>query len=349
MTEHSTAQGQSHQAGKATLDTSIPQRFLRIGLITIMAVYFLIAIGGVVRASGAGMGCPDWPTCFGQWIPPTDESQLPTNYQQTYADRGYADTRFNPVKTWTEYLNRLLGVSIGLLIASTLLHAIPFLKRDKPVFFLSAVVFLLVGFQGWLGSMVVASNLRPVMITAHMITAFLIVSLLIYTLTRSQKYVWAQLRLAALPNRYLSVLNLAMGMTLLQIAMGTQIRESVDVIAGSLGNDLREVWREQFPVIFYIHRSFSSVILLTNLWLVWTLIRHHGWHSLTGRFGIGLACLVVSAILSGVTLDRLGFPAYIQPIHLLLANLIFGIQFFLRISLSYVQQAARVANDRPQV
>ena len=89
------------------------ENFRRVAFITLAAVYFLIAVGAGVRASGAGMGCPDWPTCFGQWVPPTSESDLPRNYQEIYADLGYADTRFNVVKTWTEYVNRLIGVSIG--------------------------------------------------------------------------------------------------------------------------------------------------------------------------------------------------------------------------------------------
>jgi len=325
-------------------EVSARQRFLRIGLMTILAVYFLIAIGGVVRASGAGMGCPDWPTCFGQWIPPVEESQLPANYQQIYAERGYADTRFNPVKTWTEYVNRLIGASIGLLILLTLIHSIPYLKRDKPVFFLSATVFILVGFQAWLGSLVVASNLRPTLITAHMVTAFLIVGLLVYTLIRSQRTVLSQLALNRLPERFNTVLVLAMGMTLLQIVMGTQIRESVDLIALDLGQDSRNLWREQFPVIFYIHRSFSSIILLANLWLVWILMRQHGIQTLTGRLAAGLATLVVCAIITGISLDRLGFPAYIQPLHLLLANLIFGIQFSLRIILGYLSHPLPVAS-----
>lgn len=319
------------------IDSLIQRRFLRIGIITIIALYFLIAVGGIVRASGAGMGCPDWPTCFGQWIPPAEESQLPANYHEIYAERGYADTRFNPVKTWTEYLNRLAGVSIGILIILTLIHAIPFLKHDKRVFYLSATVFLLVGFQGWLGSAVVASNLRPAMITAHMVTAFLIVSLLIYTLARSQKDALERLALNPMSPRYKTVLTVALAMTLLQIAMGTQIRESVDVIASNLGSSTRDVWREQFPIIFYIHRSFSSLILFTNLWLIWTLIRHQGLHNLIGRFGAGLAVLVVMAIGSGVTLDRLGFPAVVQPLHLVLANLIFGAQFFLWVTLGYAK------------
>ena len=81
-------------------------RFRRLGMLTICAVYFVILVGGIVRASGAGMGCPDWPTCFGQWVPPTSEIQLPANYHEIYAQRGYENTQFNPVKTWTEYTNR---------------------------------------------------------------------------------------------------------------------------------------------------------------------------------------------------------------------------------------------------
>ncbi|MEQ8407904.1 MAG: COX15/CtaA family protein, partial [Gammaproteobacteria bacterium] len=91
------------------------RRFRRMALITLSAVYLLILVGASVRASGAGMGCPDWPTCFGQWIPPTSEAQLPDNYQEIYAELGYGDTRFNVVKTWTEFANRLVGVTIGLL------------------------------------------------------------------------------------------------------------------------------------------------------------------------------------------------------------------------------------------
>ncbi len=72
-------------------------RFRRLGTLTIFAVYFVILVGGVVRASGAGMGCPDWPTCFGKWVPPTEEAQLPANYHQIYAERGYENTQFNPV------------------------------------------------------------------------------------------------------------------------------------------------------------------------------------------------------------------------------------------------------------
>jgi cytochrome c oxidase assembly protein subunit 15 len=308
-------------------DTELSTRFRRMGLATLAAVYFLILVGGTVRAAGAGMGCPDWPTCFGRWIPPTEESQLPPDYHERYI--GYGDTTFNPVKTWTEYVNRLVGVSIGVLVFLTLLQSIPYLRKDRAIFWLSLAVFLLVGFQGWLGAKVVASDLRPAMITAHMVTAFLIVCLLIYTVSRSQQAFLRSLDCGALPSGFRTVLTVAMGMTLLQIAMGTQIRESVDAITNADVVIERNIWREHFPVIFYVHRSFSALILFTNLWLAWNLLRglDHG-HPLRG-LGYGLGTLVILAVLTGVSLDRLGFPAFAQPIHLLLANLIFGGQFFL--------------------
>ena len=118
------------------INTQAALHFRRIGIITIFAVYVVILMGGIVRASGAGMGCPDWPTCFGQWIPPTEESQLPANYHEIYAERGYENTQFNPVKTWTEYTNRLVGVSIGFLIFLTAWSSRIYLKTDKTIFYL---------------------------------------------------------------------------------------------------------------------------------------------------------------------------------------------------------------------
>ncbi len=318
------------------ISTQAALHFRRIGIITIIAVYCVILMGGIVRASGAGMGCPDWPTCFGQWIPPTDESQLPANYHEIYAERGYENTQFNPVKTWTEYTNRLVGVTIGFLIFLTAWSSRIYLKTDKTIFYLSLGSFFLVGFQGWLGSSVVASNLKPVMITLHMLLALVIVALLIYTIARSQREFLSQIEIRLLPKEFQTVLVAAMFMTLLQVAMGTQVREAVDFIARE--NIDRQYWRDDFPIIFYIHRSFSSIILFTNLWLMWKLYQSVEKSSILFHTGLGLVALVIIAILAGVSLDRLGVPAMVQPIHLLMANLIFGVQFFLYSCLNYASR-----------
>jgi heme a synthase len=109
--------------------------FRRLTITTLVAVYVLILVGGVVRSTGSGMGCPDWPRCFGNWIPPQSIDDLPANYKEIYAN--YRDKKnqkfarylrvfganktadqllhdktvlheadFNPTKTWIEYFNR---------------------------------------------------------------------------------------------------------------------------------------------------------------------------------------------------------------------------------------------------
>lgn len=310
-------------------------RFRRISMITVCAVYFLILVGGIVRASGAGMGCPDWPTCFGQWIPPTEESQLPSNYHEIYSQRGYADTNFNVVKTWTEYVNRLIGVSIGLLILSTVWFSRHFLKSDKRIFYVSLGALLLVAFQGWLGAAVVASNLKPFMITLHMLLALVIVALLIYATSRAQRDYFARLDLGQRSESFNTVLLAAMGMTLIQVMMGTQIRETVDLLAHQYDYAQRNLWVEKLPLIFDVHRYFSWLILLVNGWLAWQLWRGPAKGSPLFPAAIALVVLVVAAIGIGLALDKLHIPAYAQPLHLLTANLIFGVQFFIHIVTHY--------------
>ncbi|MDO9215363.1 MAG: COX15/CtaA family protein [Methylococcales bacterium] len=313
-------------------------RFRTIGLWTILFVYLVIMAGSIVRASGAGMGCPDWPTCFGQWIPPTEEAQLPANYHEIYAARGYENTQFNPVKTWTEYTNRLVGVTLGLFILCMAWSSRHYLKSDKTVFFLALTTLFLVGFQGWLGSVVVASNLQPFKITLHMLLALILATLLIYTVTRSQRDFLTQLDVSALPAKLKPVLLVALVMTLVQIAMGTQVREAVDGIA--LAQVERQFWRADFPVLFYIHRSFSSIILFTNLWIVWSIFKQFDKQNPLFQGAVALGFVVVTGILAGVSLDRLGMPAVAQPVHLLMANLIFGTQFFLYLGLGYAGKKA---------
>jgi cytochrome c oxidase assembly protein subunit 15 len=310
-------------------------RFRRLGILTIIAVYLVILAGGIVRASGAGMGCPDWPTCFGQWIPPTEEAQLPANYHEIYARRGYENTQFNPVKTWTEYSNRLVGATTGLLVLLTAWASRIFLRTDKTIFYLSLGNVFLIGFQGWLGSAVVASNLKPFMITFHMLLALGIVALMIYTIARSQRASLSRIDNSRLPNKFKTVLIAAMIMTLLQVMMGTQIREAVDFIAHQHSYIDRKYWRDDLPIIFYVHRSFSSIILFTNLWLIWQLRRSGARQNLLYRTGLALVSVIGVAIVAGITLDRLGFPPAAQPVHLLMASLIFGLQFFLYIGLGY--------------
>jgi cytochrome c oxidase assembly protein subunit 15 len=313
-------------------DNPALKRYRRMAWITLGAVYFLILVGASVRASGAGMGCPDWPTCFGSWVPPTSEAQLPANYQEIYAQLGYSDTRFNVVKTWTEYANRLLGVSIGFLIFLTAIYSWSCRAHDTRIFKASVTAFLMVGFQGWLGSKVVGSNLQPGMITVHMLMALAIVGTLLYALAQARRGIMASQPAGNIDPRFAKWLYTVLGLTILQVAMGTQVREMTDFIRESQGEELRSSWVDAMPWFFYVHRSFSAVVLFANLWLARLLVMSRGWQHTLSKLTLTMICVIGAAVLSGATLGHLGMPALVQPTHLLAASLLFGLQFLIWMS-----------------
>jgi len=307
---------------------------------TVATIYALILVGGIVRATGAGMGCPDWPQCFGQWIPPTAESQLPANYQQIYADRGYAETKFNVRKTWTEYLNRLLGVFTGFTILLTLLFSVPFRRSNPMAFWLSLAGFVLVGVQGWLGSRVVASNLNPGMITLHMLLAQVIVGLLIWSLLRASVHRESHAQLLTLPAWVFPVLALATLVGLVQLVIGTQVREGVDLIAKQSDYENRHLWIDNLPLVFSIHKWTALPMAVFNGWLILELLARTE-TGLLRRLAYALGVLLVATIVMGMSMDRLHLPIFAQPLHLFLASLIFGVQWAMLLVLYQVRQPSQ--------
>ena len=322
----------------ANPDSRAIRRFRTVSLATVLTIYVLILVGGIVRASGSGMGCPDWPTCFGRWIPPTAEAQLPADYQSIYADRGYRDTTFNVRKTWIEYLNRLLGVFTGLWIFATLLCAVPLRRQDGRLLTMSFAGFLLVGFQGWLGSRVVASNLAPGMITLHMLLAQIIVCLLIYVYLRSNRQRLMEQSLAEPAKLTRIILWVAIAVTLLQLLSGTQVREAVDIVAKANNNENRQLWIDNLPLIFSLHRILAYPAALLNIAAVIIILQSRGLAASAHRVAAIVLFLTIAAMVMGLSLDRLHVPAFAQPLHLWFASMILGGLFYLVFVLYYARK-----------
>uniref|UniRef100_UPI004047B0D7 COX15/CtaA family protein n=1 Tax=Roseivirga sp. TaxID=1964215 RepID=UPI004047B0D7 len=326
--------------------------FRQFSAVTVIAVYLLILIGGIVRSTGSGMGCPDWPKCFGSWVPPTDVSQLPADYKADYTQQrveknkkvvsyltafGFNDLAyqiendpnilkeedFNAVKTWIEYVNRLIGAVIGLLIFGTFVLSLKYWKSDRAITVLSFLAFVLVGFQGWIGSIVVSTNLLHWMITVHMLLALVIVGLLIYVFYRSKR---SDLKISLdHPKRTYALLIVCTVLTTIQIVLGTQVREAIDVVSENLA---RVDWINNLGLEFKIHRTYSILLLVLHVIVVQKLVVRSKVETIL-KFPVRfLFAIVVIEILTGVIMAYFGVPAAIQPIHLLLGTLIVGVQYY---------------------
>ncbi len=293
-------------------------KYQRAAVITITATLILIFVGGLVRAAGAGLGCPDWPHCFGSWIPPTDASQLPAEFDAS---------KFNVFQTWTEYINRLVGVIVGLLIFWTLVRSFS-LRKEKPVVFWgSLLAFILVGFQGWLGGVVVKTELEAWIITTHMITALVIVSLLIYTAFLGSKEK-LKFQLTPLQNKQFLMTGVFMlASTLTQIVIGTQVREGIDIATKNFPEMPRTDWLAQVGTIDFVHRisAFGVLAIAIYLFAIVNKMNSHYQFQKLARINLNL---VVLQMAFGIGLAYFGMPAPLQVLHLFFASLTVCIQFF---------------------
>lgn len=286
-------------------------RFTRNWILATFILTFLVIIaGGVVRTTQSGMGCPDWPRCFGKWIPPTDASQLPADFEK-YLSKQDIDHSFNALHTWIEYINRLLGALLGLfaIIQSFLL----FRKKEEPgrAFRISLYFLLTVILTGLFGAIVVKLNLAHLSITVHLLFAIILVLIQLALLLS------VRMKLFVLPidSKMRTMLIVLIGLLFLQSTMGTLVRMYIDDISKALNYTQREVWLEDSPPVFWVHRSFSWLVLIFSLYIT---VKGMKQPLFKNKFVL-LSLIVMLNMVAGIILFYAHMPAVAQPVHLLLA------------------------------
>ncbi|MFN3952504.1 MAG: COX15/CtaA family protein [Thermaurantimonas sp.] len=327
--------------------------FVRLIVIELSLIYLVILAGSIVRATGSGMGCPDWPKCFGYLIPPTKLDEVVFHPNQLYKKGVFivhegalyrakktmvtSDTFreddwlpytvhdyaiFNPIHTWIEYINRLLGALAGLPMLLIAIYSIGFWKRLKIIPLLAFTGFFLLGFVAWLGKKVVDGNLIPHSITIHMLGALAIVSVLISLLLFTRKSTKSDFTLDRSLRHWLGA---ALILTIIQIVLGTQVREEVDYLNKELSGMNKETWLDTIGLKFYVHRSLSILILMVNGFI---FFRNRSIKKPLRLINVMMAFLLAE-VFAGVVLYYFDLPAFAQPVHLILATLLYGLQFYL--------------------
>ena len=269
------------------------------------------------------MGCPDWPRCFGLFVPPTSVEEIPAAFFDTHPE--YETKAFNAFQTWVEYVNRLVGALIGLFTFATAVLSFGFWRKDKRIVFLSVAAVLMTGFEGWLGKLVVDKNLHGGMVTIHMLVAILILGTLItavYLSTVRGDGVSAQRNL---PTRLRWIGLVVVLLTVVQILIGTQVREQVDLAA--MAGEGRGEWLEGLDWQYGLHRVLWMALLgvlvvwVRGLWLVPQLDRRVRWMTWA------LLLTLSAEVLLGISLASFELPPVLQPLHLLFANFVFALEY----------------------
>ena len=321
----------------------LPLWIRRMARVAFVSAFLVVLAGSIVRMTGSGMGCPDWPQCFGLTIPPTEEAQVrwqpnaeygegrmilerdslwiapvdhlsgtsfdadqATGLWQHYTRHDYA--HFNPFHTWVEFINRLLGAFAGLpallLVGLSLLAGIRHRWWRPMLPALGALLAL--GFVAWLGKKVVDGNLIPGSITLHMLGALAILGLQLLTLRK------AGASAPTLTTQSRTWIAVAAVFTLAQLVFGTQVREAVDHLVHE--GVSRADWIDNLPGWWEGHRAaFWAVLGLHMLWL---------WPGLKAgaptRWEWAVIALLAGQFATGLAFGWLGMPAAAQPLHLIL-------------------------------
>jgi len=326
--------------------------FRKAGWITCFSIFLLVLFGGIVRATGSGMGCPDWPKCFGKYIPPTHLDQLPENYENYFLEKRLkkvskyvkllkaiglnkqADAIANDPKiaepeafsvssTWIEYLNRLFGALTGLFALATFVLSFQFIKKKTKIFICTFIGIIVILFNAWLGSIVVATNLLPGVVTLHYLAAFLAVGLFMWPLTNG-------LNGFGVTKKWPLLIITCFVLILIQTVTGTWSREVADGLIKSNNLITKDATFNihAMGIIFTIHRYLALLILGIFIYIYYK-------NKMTAQKKqiFWICILIISQIIAGSINIWFILPPIAQTYHIFAGGIILGIAMHLSIQI----------------
>ena len=137
--------------------------FGKLALTSVVATYVMVVIGVVVRSTGSGMGCPDWPLCNGAVIPALGDTAA-----------------------WLESIHRWWGVLVGFLVLGLVISALRTRRATRSVVIGSLAALAIVGFQAWLGKLTVDMSNSAETVLAHLATAMILLGTFLFLFIRSR-------------------------------------------------------------------------------------------------------------------------------------------------------------------
>jgi cytochrome c oxidase assembly protein subunit 15 len=325
--------------------------FIKFNWLSLFFVFMLFAIGGLVRSTGSGMGCPDWPKCFGEYVPPTSEQDLPENYEDYFKNERIKKTerfvsllkllgfeekandirnskqleethQFNVTKAYVEYFNRIWGALTGIVVFLGFICSIYFIRSDFTLFFYTFLAFIAVFVNALLGAVVVSSNLISGLVSAHFLAAF--ASICFFMLARMR---YLKTNLATKTPLYLALFSLALlVLFVFQTVLGTDVKSYFEALEKGDSVIINVILTEvpSYPT----HRILAVVSLIVAT-VQYFLIRPLNVSNKFKKYALWIAILTMLQIIFGVSMIYEQMMALSKLFHISIAASIFGLQFYI--------------------
>jgi protoheme IX farnesyltransferase len=303
-------------------------RFQRLAVATVVATFLLVTIGVIVRATDAGLGCPDWPTCYGQLLPPAGD-----------------------FKAWIEWIHRDVAVLVGFLIVG--LAALALIDhRDRPsILYPSFGAVALVLYQAYLGRQTVLLGNTGESVTAHLAAAMALIGVLVFLLVRSSYP--ARIAGRGGSQRFTLLAAFAAAATFVLLLFGSNVTARN---AGLVFPDWPLMSGGIYPfdpgtptnvAVLYaahaLHRYVAAVVLVVLAALAVIAVRSPGLRPWQRTVAVGIfAAYLVQVVVGGLQVVTL-LSDWSQTLHLALGALIWGGTVALAVASYYAARTQAVA------
>ncbi|MCC2954050.1 COX15/CtaA family protein [Massilia sp. IC2-477] len=320
--------------------SSDPNKFRKLVWVAVFLTFDLIVFGGFTRLTDSGLGCPDWPGCYGMANPFLAHEQIAA------AEALMPTGPVTRVKAWIEMIHRYLAMGIGVIIMALLITAIVQWRKTRAQAFKPGIplaLFVFVCIQGAFGAWTVTLKLQPVIVTIHLLLGMGLLALLAWLGGREDFLMHPPQPSSDRQNdsaglrgiRTLAIL--AAVVVTAQIALGGWVSTNYATLAcdefplcdGRVVPEMDfehgfHLWRElgktaaghylpfsALVAIHWVHRNFAIVVVAVLGLLIWRA-RRHAWLAKHARW---LAIVLFVQLLTGIATVYLDFPLAIAVMH----------------------------------
>jgi protoheme IX farnesyltransferase len=291
-------------------------RFQKLAATTVAGTLFLVTLGVIVRATDSGLGCPDWPFCYGRILPAVDDS-----------------------KAWIEWLHRGIAAILGLLILAQAILAYLDHRDRRSILWPSIGAVFLVGFQAYLGRQTVLLGNSGESVTAHLATSQALLGLLIYILVRS--YFPARIGGRGSSQRFTLLVAFGAAAIYALLLFGSQVTSRVIATGTIVFNDWPLMGGSLIPTLTaltsaeVLHRWVAAVVGLIVLVVALVALRSQRGHPTIVRLAVAAAGVyLVQVAIGGIqVLTRLA--AWTQTLHVALGATVWALMVALAVTAYY--------------